>query len=87
MSAKTFVERVRLYAASASVPDAAHLTSHAFRRGMARDIIAQGGSVAALMRAGGWQSKAFLKYLRDSHIEDQAVSQMLVDVSESEDEI
>ena len=73
------------YAEAAGVPDACALTSHAFRRGRAQDIISQGGSLADLLRAGGWQAKAFLAYLRDSQAQDKVVADMVVSVSDSED--
>ena len=86
LTAKTFIDRVRMYARQAGVKDALTLGSHVFRRGMAQDIVSQGGSLAELLRAGGWHSKASLTYLRDSQAQDQTVSQMVVNLSDSEDE-
>ena len=86
MSVKTFIEKVRVYAEQAGVAGACTMTSHAFRRGMAQEIVSQGGSLADLLRAGSWQSKAFLTYLRDGQIQDKAVAEMIVCVSDSDDE-
>ena len=36
---------------------------HSFRRGMATDMLRSGASLASIMRAGGWRSAAFLRYL------------------------
>ena len=53
---------------------------------MAQDIVSHGGSLAELLRAGGWHSKAFLTYLKETQPADVAVSQMVIDVSDSDDE-
>jgi hypothetical protein len=85
-SARTFISRVRAYASELQMPDAMHLGTHAFRRGMAQDIVSHGGSLAILLRAGDWTSKAFMTYLRDSQIQDEAVSQLVINASDSEPE-
>ena len=36
---------------------------HAFRRGMAQDMLARGDPLAEILLAGGWRSGAFLRYL------------------------
>ena len=36
---------------------------HAFRRGMAQDILESGKDLSFILRAGGWRSKAFMDYL------------------------
>ena len=51
---------------------------------MAQDIIDAGGSLAVLLRAGEWRSSAFLKYLRESQPEEAAVSQVVINLSDSE---
>ena len=42
---------------------------HAFRRGMATDMIESGSTVSFILRAGGWRSSAFLKYLTSSGLD------------------
>ena len=79
-NARTFVSRIRNYACQANVEHAAELGSHAFRRGMAQYIVSHGGSLAELLRAGGWH------YLKEAPLADVAVSQMVIDVSDSDDE-
>ena len=86
MSTKFFVARVRFYATESKLPGANNLTSHAFRRGMAQDIVDNGGSLAVLLRAGDWHSRAFFLYLRDSQVQDSAVANIVVNASDSEDE-
>ena len=66
------------------ISDANRLGTHAFRRGMAQDIVSAGGSLAVLLRAGDWHSKSFLAYLRDSQPEDEAVAQFVINISDSE---
>ena len=68
------------------VKDAVKIGTHAFRRGMAQDIVSAGGSLAVLLRAGEWHSKAFLTYLRESQPQDEAVAQVVINLSDSEDE-
>ena len=59
---------------------------HAFRRGMARDMLESGSHLSAIMRAGGWKSSAVLSYLSKSQIDRrEAVEYMVID-SESEAE-
>ena len=53
---------------------------------MAQDIVSAGGSLAVLLRAGDWHSKAFFKYLRESQAQDEAAAQFVINVSDSEDE-
>ena len=86
LTAKVFLRRIREYAAEAGISNAAKLGTHGFRRGMAQDIVDQGGSLADLLKAGHWHSKAFFAYLRESQTEDNAIAQMIVDLSDSEPE-
>jgi len=60
--------------------------THAFRRGMAQDIVDAGGSLAILLRAGEWRSAAFLRYLRESQPQEAAVAQAVINLSDSEGE-
>ena len=78
-SPSAFVSDLRRYAAAVGLPDHERLGSHAFRRGMARDILDAGGSLAALLKAGDWRSAAFIAYLRENQAEETAVSRLVVD--------
>ena len=53
---------------------------------MAQDIVDNGGTLATLLRSGGWSSSAFKEYLRSEQVQDAAVSQFLLDMSDSEEE-
>ena len=86
ISAAMFLKKVRIYAQSRNIPSAMRMGSHAFRRGMAQDIVDQGGSLAELLRAGEWHSKAFLKYLRECQAQGNVIAHMVVNLSDSETE-
>jgi len=85
-SVNVFISNVRLYAQIAGIVNAEQITTHAFRRGMAQDIVNSGGTLATLLKAGDWHSKAFFQYLRESHVQDQAIAELVVMASDSEDE-
>ena len=82
-----FVSVVRSSAEAQDVPEPDKIGTHAFRRGMAQDIIDNGGSLAVLLRAGEWNSSAFLKYLRQSQPQEAAVAQAVIHLSDSEDDL
>ena len=86
LSAATFLNRVRSFDSQSQIPDAQKVGTHAFRRGMAQDIVSSGGSLAVLLNAGGWNSKTVFTYLRQSQVEDSAVAQLIINVSDSEAE-
>ena len=44
------------------------------------------GSLAEVLRAGGWSSSAYLRYLRTTQMEDTAVAQIVLELSDSEAE-
>ena len=81
-----FARDVNTFGAAAGVPGWQSLGTHAFRRGMAQAILDDGGSLALLLKAGGWTSSAFLHYLRDSQVQDVAVGQTIINLSDSEEE-
>ena len=86
LTANRFLEKVRRYAQVNEISECHRIGTHAFRRGMAQDIVSAGGSLALLLKAGDWHSKAFFTYLRQSQPEDEAVAQMVINVSDSEEE-
>ena len=57
---------------------------HAFRRGMATDLLASGHDWGAVMLAGGWRSTAFLDYLRSRELSAQAAGDNSFSFSDSE---
>ena len=84
VSTHCFLQQLREDATALGYVDAHRLGSHAFRRGMARDIIDKGGSLAMLMRAGEWRSSAYIAYLREHQAEDACVANLLIDHSDSD---
>ena len=70
------------------VPDAEKYRLHDFRRGHCRDLQASGASLATILAAGEWKSPAFLSYLDEAELENEAVAQVHVDahLDDSSDE-
>ena len=58
--------------------------THAFRRGAARALLDNGGTMADLLRSGMWSSSAFKLYLDMDIHEDKAMSNILIEISDSE---
>ena len=52
LDAKEFTTRLRMYADAAGIKSDVPITSHALRRGMARDVLDSSGSLAVLLRSG-----------------------------------
>ena len=53
---------------------------------MAQDIVDAGGSLATLLKAGGWCSSAYTQYLRENQSVDVAASVVLIYLSDTEEE-
>ena len=89
LSASRFLTIVRHAAWESGIPEYNSVGTHAFRRGVAQDIniIDAGGSLAVLLRAGEWNSSAFLAYLRQSQPQEVAVAQAVINLSDSEEDI
>ena len=84
ISSAQFLRRMRRDASAVGVCMANRLGSHAWRRGMAQDIVTSGGSLATLLRAGQWRSRSFMVYLQEQTLNEQAVAQLIIDHSEDE---
>ena len=80
-----FVKRLRVYVDRLGLDDFRQVSTHAFRRGMAQDIVDLGGNLAILFRAGDWSSSAFLKCVRYSQPQEEAVAQAVIDMSDSDE--
>ena len=79
-----FARRIKELARDAGFEMHARFGAHAFRRGMAQEIIDLGGSLATLMEAGGWTSSAYRVYLMGAQVEDMAVARAMVQLSDSD---
>ena len=76
----TFLRETRAYAIVAT---GAPTGTHAFRRGAAQDMAAQGSQLWEILQAGGWKSAAFMAYLNEHELETGACAQLVADHSES----
>lgn len=61
---------------SIGAPHAANFGLHDLRRGAAQQLVSCGGSLATILRAGSWSSKAFLVYLDQAGLERDAMARM-----------
>ena len=60
--------------------------AHAFRRGAAQDMAAQGCQLVEILQAGGWKSAAFMAYLKPHELEAGACARLVDDPNDSDDE-
>ena len=81
-----FTVTIRRLAAAVGHSQSQYVGTHSFRRGMAQDILDNGGTLATLLRRGGWKSSAFQLYLRPEQIQDTAVGQLLIELSDSDED-
>ena len=86
VSKDAFAKFIKRAAAAIGVPEAARVGTHAFRRGMAQDLLESKGFLSEVLRAGGWSSSANLRYLRSAQLDDKAVAQMVIELSDSDGE-
>ena len=61
-------------------------TTHAFRRGHARDMAMAGVSAVEIMKMGGWHSSAFIGYIDPRELEDLAVLETHMYQSDSDED-
>ena len=59
---------------------------HAFRRGMASDLVASGSSLSFILHAGGWRSSAFMKYVSASGLDEREAVDFAIAESDSEED-
>ena len=80
----SFASATKYYAARAGVM---HVGTHAFRRGMAQDMAAQGCPLYEILQAGGWKSAGFMAYMSQHELEAGACAQFVANHSDSETEL
>jgi len=68
-----------------AVADAASYVTQDFRRGHARDLQANGATLAEILKAGEWKSPAFMSYLDLDKLETEAVIEAHLEESACED--
>ena len=86
LTAAFFNKFIKSSAEHLKIPNASKASSHSLRRGMAQDILDAGGCLATLLKAGDWNSSAYLHYLRFDQPRDVA-GQALIELSDSEDDL
>lgn len=57
---------------------------HAFRRGMAQDMLDGGSSLSQILQAGGWRSSAFLRYLIKHDVDAREAAEFAIADSDSD---
>lgn len=57
---------------------------HSFRRGAAEDLVASGSHIGFILKAGGWRSGAFLRYISASALDTRAASDAFMSLSDSD---
>ena len=70
----------------AEILNAERFTSHAFRRGHARDMAIAGRPVGEILKEGGWHSSAWIAYPDPRELEDAAVMEAHMNLSDSDAE-
>ena len=81
-----FLRRTRELLAWLEVPDSHLYSTKAFRRGTARQMLASGSSLADILRAGQWNSSAFMLYLDKNEVDEAAIFDALDVFSDDSDE-
>jgi len=59
---------------------------HAFRRGMATDLVASGSPLSFILHAGGWRSSAFMRYITASGLDEREAVDFTIAESDSGEE-
>ena len=80
--------RLRAQAASVNAKLLLHIDPalgwHSLRRGMARDLLESGATLATILRSGGWKSSAFLRYLCRRDVDSREATEFALADSSSE---
>ena len=74
-----FTKGLRRHAEAAGLVRAQQRCSHEFRRGTARELVKQGGTLGHIMKAGDWSSAAFNEYLDKDYIDQAALLEVITD--------
>ena len=81
----SFQNTMRGHLSDLNVEHHQEYSTKAFRRGTAQEMVATGSSLAEVLSAGQWRSAAFLLYLRQADIEEDAVFAAFDQLSDDED--
>ena len=80
----SFTNILRAHLSHLGVLRAQFFTTKAFRRGTLQQMVKAGSSLGQILTAGQWNSTAFMVYLQNSDINEEAVFQALDDMSDDE---
>jgi len=84
--ASSFRSDLKKSLAAIGIADPHAYSSQSFRRGTAHELAAAGGSLAHILEAGQWHSKAFMEYLARADLEQAAVLDVIMAQSDSDGE-
>ena len=82
----SFGNVLRAHLAQLNVPDAHTFTTKAFRRGTAQQMVKSRSSLGQILTAGQWSSAAFMTYLQLSEVNEEAVFELLDELSDDDNE-
>ena len=66
--------------------DISGVSWHTFRRSAAQHMLISGGTISRIIKAGGWKSSAFLRYLHRKDVDDRAALEIVQNESDVEGE-
>ena len=76
--------RLRKHLDAAGVSDSKCYSLHSFRRGAAQDLVAAKCTLAFLLLAGGWSSRACFEYLQPSELNLKGALNLIMNDSDSD---
>ena len=76
--------RLRRRCEALGIAAASPIGFHAFRRGRASDLLAEGTSIGALLQLGGWRSPAILSYFAVNDLENRLGAIHVIEDSDSD---
>ena len=79
-------QRLRRRCVELGIPHGERMGWHAFRRGSASDLLADGEPISAILKAGGWKGPAALAYLARSELDRRLELIKEVDASDTDGE-
>jgi len=78
----SFQRVLRIHLRRAGFPDADSATTHGFRRGTTQELVRKEGSLADILRSGGWKSSAFIAYLDRCELDCLAIFDMMEEAAD-----
>ena len=79
ISASGFTRKLREHLCTLNIQDSNTFSSHSFRRGTAQELLASNGRLVDILKAGDWNSSAFLEYQNKEEIDQLALLDIIAD--------